>query len=251
MKLVLITGASNGVGAATARRFVKYGARVVMVARSADKLEALADDIGFGATAMPCDAADPQAVAEMATEVLRDHGVPDVIVHCAGAGAWKPVQETSPAEAVEMMGAPYFAAFNITHAFLPDMLERNTGTIIHVNSPACIAAWPKSAGYTAARSALLGFHRALSQDLAGTGVDSCHVIFGEIETDYFETNGISRDALPWLGKLIPVLSVERCAFVLTDLAMHPRAYTVAPFLLRPHTAIATLFPRFAAWMLRF
>ncbi|MGA9435420.1 MAG: SDR family NAD(P)-dependent oxidoreductase [Roseobacter sp.] len=251
MELVLITGASSGVGEAAARKFVKRGAKVILVARSADKLEAVAADIGFGAVAAPCDAADPAAVAALAEQVLETHGVPDVIVNCAGAGAWKSVQDTSPKEAVTMMNAPYFAAFNITHVFLPAMIARGSGQIMHINSPACLAAWRRSAGYAAARAALLGFHRALSQDLVGTGVESCHVIFGRVDTSFFAENNVQESDIPWLDKLVPRLSVEDCADALADLAIRPRAYAIYPFLLVPHIAVAMVAPRFAAWMLRF
>ncbi len=251
MELVLITGASSGVGAAAARKFVRRGARVILVARSADKLQAVADDIGFGAIAVPCDASDPQAVAALAKDVTAAHGVPDIIINSAGAGAWKRLEDTPPQEAVEMMGAPYFAAYNITYAFLPAMLERGHGTIIHVNSPACLTAWPASVGYTAARAALLGFHKALAQDLVGTGVRSCHVIFGRISSPYFEENNVAEADIPWLGNLVPILSEESCAETLADVAIRPRDYVISPFLLRPHIAVAMAFPRFAAWMLRF
>ena len=185
MKTVLITGASSGVGAAAARAFARTGARVILVARGEAPLTALADEIGVLAHAMPCDAADPVQVAALKERVLAEYGVPDVLIHSAGAGQWKTVQDTPPEEAVMMMNAPYFAAFTITHAFLPGMLERDSGTIISVNSPACIAAWPSSVGYAATRAALKGFHDALSQDLAATGVNACHVIFGRIDSPYF------------------------------------------------------------------
>lgn len=230
---------------------MRRGAKVLMVARAAEKLEAVAEKIGFEAIPCPCDASDGVAVEALKEQVLAEHGVPDVIVNSAGAGAWKTVQDTSPQEAVTMMGAPYFAAFNITQAFLPGMLERGDGILIHVNSPACMGAWPKSVGYTAARTALLGFHRALSQDLVGTGVESCHVIFGEIDTEYFETNSVAPGDLPALGKTIPTLSTEGCGLTIADLAITPRAYTVKPWLLKPHLAIAKLLPGLSAWALRF
>lgn len=251
MKLVLITGASSGVGAAAARKFVRWGAKVILVARSAEALDAVADDIGFGAIAAPCDAADPEAVAALAAQVLETHGVPDLIINCAGAGAWKSVQDTPPQEAVTMMNAPYFAAFNVTHAFLPSLVARGAGQIMHINSPACVAAWPNSAGYAAARAALLGFHRALSQDLAGTGVESSHIIFGRVDTAFFADNNVQESDIPWLDKLIPRLSAEDCAEALADVALRPRPYAIFPFLLVPHIAVAMVAPRFAAWLLRF
>lgn len=230
---------------------MRRGAKVILVARSESKLEAVANKIGFGAIPCPCDAADPASVDALKAHVLEEHGVPDVIVHSAGAGAWKTVQDTRPDEAMAMMQAPYFAAFNISHAFLPGMLARGSGVLIHVNSPACMAAWPKSAGYTAARAALLGLHRALLQDLVGTGVDSCHAIFGEINTPYFETNGVGQDDLPGLGKIVPTLTAEDCGLTLADLAMTPRPNTVRPWLLRPMLGLSALMPGLTAALLRF
>jgi short-subunit dehydrogenase len=150
-----------------------------------------------------------------------------------------------------MMQAPYFAAFNITHAFLTDMLERGTGLIISVNSPACIVPWPSSVGYTAARAALRGFHHALSQDLAGSGVACSHVIFGKISSEYFDNNPGVIEKMPWLSKTVPTLSVDASAEALTHLAAYPRHTAIYPWVLRIHCGFGVLFPRLARWLLRF
>lgn len=250
MPTILITGASSGVGAATARVFAAKGDDVLLVARSAERLAALASDIGARATPLPCDAADPDAVAEMAVKVLSRHGAPDVVVHCAGAGQWKTAQDTTPAEAVTMMQAPYFAAFNVTHAFLPAMLSRDTGTIISVNSPSCLAAWPSSVAYTAARAALRGFAEALAQDLHGTGLYSCHVIFGKISSDYFTNNPGVLEKMPLLAKTLPTLTSETCAEVIIRLAKVPRHTTIRPHMLRAHLATARIAPGLVRWLLR-
>lgn len=251
MKRVLITGASSGIGAAAAKAFHRQGAQVILVARTADKINALRDALGVTAVALPCDASDGDAVLAMATKVLEEVGAPDVIVHCAGAGQWKTVQDTTPTEAVEMMKAPYFTAFNVTHAFLPAMLERNSGVILHVNSPGSVVPWPSSVGYTAARAALRGFHEALSQDLAGTELHSCHVIFGKVSSEYFDNNPGVIDKMPGLTATIPTLTVERCAEALTHVAHYPQHEAIYPFILRPYILFGRVFPRPTRWMLRF
>jgi short-subunit dehydrogenase len=131
-----------------------------------------------------------------------------------------------------MMDAPYFSAFNLTHAFMPEMLRRKSGLVIHVNSPASALSWPGATGYTAARWALRGLHEALSLDLAGTGVRSSHVVFGKVTSEYFKNNPDSEKHLPGIAKLVPLLSPEECAEVIARTAEHPRREVIHPFMLR-------------------
>ena len=250
MKLVLITGASSGVGAATARKFVAEGAKVILVARGADGLTTLAGELGQNAVPMPCDASNGERVQQLADTVLKDHGTPDVIVNSAGAGQWKTVEDTSPSEAITMMEAPYFAAFNVTHSFLPSLKDRNSGVIIHVNSPASVFQWPSSAGYAASRAALKALHGALFQDLAGSGVHSCHVIFGKISSEYFDNNPGVEDHLPLLDKTIPTLSPEYCADRIIALANRPRQSAIYPAILKMYVAFSAVFPGITRWLLR-
>lgn len=250
MQTVLVTGASAGVGEATAELFIEKGCKVILLARSVDTLKNLAGRLGERAVIAPCDAADGDAVAQMAAQIIAEHGVPDVIVNSAGAGAWKSVVETSPQEARAMMDAPYFAAFNVVQAFLGPMLARDSGIIISLNSPACIVPWPGSAGYAAARGALRTFHEALSQDIATSNLHACHVIFGSIDTGYFETNAVDRGQLPTLDKFIPTLTPRQCADAIYGLAQRPKSSLIRPRILSLVAFFARLFPRMGQWFVR-
>ena len=141
-KLALVTGTSSGIGAATARFLAADGYHVILVGRRKDALDAVAADIGTSAIVEPCDVADGDAVLAMADRVRLEHGVLDVIINSAGAGQWKRIEDTTPAESVAMMGAPHFAAFNTTHAFMKDMLDRGSGLFtIHITSPVSLFPW--------------------------------------------------------------------------------------------------------------
>lgn len=231
-RLAVVTGASSGIGAATAARLALDGWRVVMVARRNDALDAVAARIPGETVVEALDASDGDAVLSMAERVFDRFGVPDALVNSAGAGQWKYIEDTPPVEAAQMMGAPFQAAYNVTHAFLGRMLARGSGAVVHVGSPASLLAWPGATAYTCSRWALRGLHEALRQDLAGAGVTTSHVLFGEVSSAYFENNPETYDHIPTIGKLIPVSTPERCARVIADTIARPRPQVLYPFALR-------------------
>lgn len=249
-KLVLVVGASSGVGAATARELVRRGYRTVLAARDGDRLKCLSQELGNLADFHACDASSIDGIQSLADYVQHRHGIPEIIVNCAGLGQWKRIEETSPAEAHLMIGAPYLAAFNATQIFMAKMLHRGSGVLIHVNSPACYFPWPSSVAYSASRFAVRGLHEALCQDLVGTGVHSCHLVFGRIDSEYFDNNPGVLDRMPRISSVIPTLTVEHCARRIADVAERPRRQLVDPLMLRLFYWSALALPWFTRWLLR-
>ena len=149
------------------------------------------------------------------------------------------------------MQAPYFAAFNITHAFMRDMLGQGHGVIIHVGSPVSIFTWPSYSGYAAGRWALRGLHESLCDDLYRTTVRSCHVIFGKVSSPYFAHNPNTEEKLPGIAKTIRAISTEECAKVIAQAVRRPRRRIVYPFMLRMYCWSYAVVPWIARWLLRY
>jgi short-subunit dehydrogenase len=250
-KLVVVTGASQGIGAATSRALAKHGARVILIARTEAKLQAIAEQVtaaGGEAHVRPCDLSDPAAVQTLADAIMAELGVPDVIINSAGAGRWLSVEETPMAEAVQMMHAPYFAAFFVTRAFLPKMIERHSGLIVNVQSPMSRFVTGGATGYAASRYALRAFNEGLRVDLRGTGVRTTEAMFGEVTSDYFTNNPGSHERIPKIGAIVPTLSSEKVADFLVKAIRTERALFIRPFMLTAFLVLLWMFPRLLRWM---
>jgi NADP-dependent 3-hydroxy acid dehydrogenase YdfG len=252
-RVAVVTGASSGIGAATARLLGAGGWSVVLVARRADRLADVARDVeasGGRALVAAIDAADGAAVEAMAMSVVTGLGLPDAVVNSAGAGVWRWMEDTSHEELGRLLGAPFLAAWNTTRAFLPGMLARGSGVIVHVGSPASVAPWPGATGYTTSRWALRGMHEALRQDLAGSGVASCHVLFGEVDSEYFDANPNTREHIPRVGRLIGVISPERAARTVVRVIERPRAQVFDPPMLAAMQVANRISPSLVALLAR-
>jgi NADP-dependent 3-hydroxy acid dehydrogenase YdfG len=252
-KVAVVTGASSGIGAATARLLGARGWQVALVARRADRLHEVAADVeaaGGHALVVPMDAADHHAARRLHDLVLGEFGVPDAIVNAAGAGAWRWMEDTSPEQFEAMLDAPLRAAWHTTQVFLADLLAQQRGTVVHVGSPGSLAPWPGATGYTTARWALRGLHEALRQDLAGTGVHSCHVVLGEVTSDYFLANPDTHQHIPRVARIIPVISPERAARVVVRTIVRPRAQVFHPPVLAAMQIVNRISPRLVALLAR-
>lgn len=251
-KLVLVTGASSGIGAATARAMAEAGGRVALLARSRELLDRVAAEInsaGGKARAYPVDLTDAEVVAAVAKEITEEMGTPDVIVNNAGSGKWLFVDETTPAQAVQMMAVPYFASFNVTHAFLPAMLERNSGHFVFISSVASRFVWPGATAYIAARWAVRGFSEALRADLDGSGIGITLYESGVVTSDYWKNNPGSRERVPKMGKLVPEVTPEQAAEAIVDGVQRNKGHVVIPFMMKLTCWNHALFPWAVQWLM--
>ena len=233
-KTVLITGASSGIGAATAKEFAEKGATVLLVARTQNKLQKIVSDIienGGKAKFFVADISDFIVVQKLAEKVKNEVGVPDIIVNNAGQGIWKFIDETSYEEVSEMMAVPYFASFYMTKAFLPEMQKRNSGHIVNMTSYAGFIAFSGATAYIAARNAMIGFNNALAADLYRTKIKTSLVYFAKVKSAYWQNNPGSEERLPTSQSLIPVITTEKAARAIVKGVQKGRRKIATPFMI--------------------
>ena len=164
-------------------------------------------------------------------------------------GSMQASRTLCPAEAVQMMAVPYFAAFYVTRAFLPDMLRRNTGHIVNVSSVASRFVWPGATAYIAARWAVRGFTEALRADLADTGIGVTLYESGVVESDYWNHNPGSRERVPKMGTLVPALTTEAAARAIVRGIEREQKLVVVPFMMRVTYWQHAIFPGVVQWLM--
>jgi short-subunit dehydrogenase len=204
----LVTGASSGIGAATARLFASNGTTVALVARRADRLEEVAADCRVGAPDSrwwSADLADPDGAAELALAVWDELGPIDVVVNNAGIPLRRPADRLTLAEVERAMTVNYLSPVAITLALLPRLLERGSGTIVNVSSLGGRLGIAHEAAYCASKFALAGWSESLAADLVGTGLAVRLVLPGPIDTEIWDQP--DNDPADYSGPLVPAHEV--------------------------------------------
>ncbi|MFI5182551.1 MAG: SDR family NAD(P)-dependent oxidoreductase [Thermoanaerobaculia bacterium] len=195
----LITGASSGIGADLARIFAREGHDLVLVARSRDRLDALAREVKekYGATArvLPIDLSEPGAARVIHAQAAEEGIEVDVLVNNAGFGMRGPFPELDPGRQLEMIQVNLVALTELTHLFAPEMVRRARGRILNVASTAAFQPGPLMAVYCATKAYVLSFSAALADELRGSGVTVTCVAPGATETGFGEVAGVSATRL--------------------------------------------------------
>ena len=233
-KVAVITGASSGIGAATAKRLAREGMRLVLVARRAERLAQLAEEIqqeGGKADVITADLGQEAERNRLYEQVSADYGTTDILVNNAGLGWYGYGADMPWKTAREMLQVNVVAVVQLTLLFLARMRERDTGHIINVGSIAGSIPSQGVAVYSATKSFLDAFTTSLFREMQGSRVRMSVVRAGPVATEFFDT-AAKRPA----GSRIPAerfgVSAELVAERIWGLLRHPHRVIYVPRLLR-------------------
>lgn len=246
-RTAVVTGASSGIGRATALELARRGADLVLAARRIDRLTEVADAcarLGVTARAVETDVRSEEACRRL----IGEAGRVDVLVNNAGYAVFDTAADADPALLRDMMETNYFGTVHCTRAVLPQMLSRGEGAIVNVASIAGIMGFARMAGYGATKAATICFTEGLRDELAASGVRVALVCPGTTNTEFFEK--AEKDKMPGASRLIPAVSPERVARAICDAAEDGGYRRIVPLLASIYMRFKELSPRLAHLMMR-
>lgn len=239
---VLVTGASSGIGAAIAAEYLRQGARVTVVARRRDRLDALARDAGSRCHVIAADLADHARAAQVVAEAEAALGPLDVLVNNAGVQILGPMHDTPWSDAEQLMKVNVFAPLRLTMAALPSMIERRRGTIVDIASMAAIAPTPGMLFYNASKAALGAASEGLRAEVAPHGIHVVTVYPGPVESE-METAAREKFVPGPLVSRVPTGTPEVLARLVADAVARKRPRVIYP----KFYGLSRMFPGITRW----
>ena len=216
-KVVMVTGASSGIGLESARKFAANGAAVILVARTLSKLEEQVDIIqkqGGEAYAYACDLSELTDIDRLARKVVEDFGRVDILVNNAGRSIRRAVMESLDRfhDYERTMQLNYFGCVRLISGLLPSMVANKGGQIINISSIGCLVNAPRFAAYVASKSALDAFSRSLSSEVKQDNIDISTIYMPLVRTPMIAPTKIYNYAPTW--------SVDKASSLVVDAAIH-------------------------------
>lgn len=233
-----MTGASSGIGEATALALAGAGASVSLAARRAERIEALAEKIvadGGRAIAVPTDVSDEEQARSFIEQTTERLGAPDVLVNNAGAMLIGPVEGADTERWRRMIDANVYGVLYCTHAVLPAMREAGRGHVVNVSSVAGRRANPYFAVYNLTKFGVTAFSEALRQELAESGIRVTVVEPGFVDTELSSHNDevVRQGAEQMKEKLVKVLDPEDIAAAILDAVSRPAHVNISEVVVMP------------------
>ncbi|CCQ36976.1 probable oxidoreductase (short-chain dehydrogenase family) [Natronomonas moolapensis 8.8.11] len=237
-QVALVTGASSGIGRATAAELAAAGASVALAARREGELETLAREIeseGGEALVVPTDVTDEEQLEAMIETTVAEFGSLDVLVNNAGVMLLEAVADADTDNWRQMIEVNLLAVMNATHAALPVMREQGRGHVVNVSSVAGRQAIASASGYNATKFGVNGFTEAFRQEVAEDGIRTTLIEPGIVDTELQEhipDEEIKRETEAWVDSLDP-LTGQDIAETIRFAATRPPHVSVNELLVRP------------------
>lgn len=251
--VIIITGASSGIGEATARLFAREGWRVVLAARRFERLQALSEQIRtMGGEALPIavDIARLEDIQNMVDMALSHYGQIDVLFNNAGFGRLKWLEDLNPFEDIEsQLRVNLLGVIWTTRAVLPHMMERGRGHIINMSSVAGWVALPTYSVYAASKFAIRGFTEAMRREVKAYGIRVSGIYPGGVATEFGLHTGAPY-RVRWRLASALELSAEQVAKVVFKVVKRPRRTVIIPWLLQVGVWLNALFPSLFDWIIQ-
>ena len=234
-KVVIVTGASSGIGEATAREFGREGAKVVLAARRVDKLQSLAMDInsmGNGAETfvVQADLSKLEDIQLLVAQTLEKFGRIDVLVNNAGFGRLDWLENLDPIKDIQaQIDVNVMGVIQTTRQVLPVMINQRAGSIINMCSMAGLIGTPTYTIYAASKHAVHGFSEALRREVKPWGIDVSLIYPGGVVTEFNQHAGIKRKTNASTPKFM-LLTAEQVGSAVVKLVRHPRRMWIIPWL---------------------
>jgi short-subunit dehydrogenase len=211
----LVTGASSGIGAEMARVLAEHGHNLVLVARRAERLEALRAELelryGISAVVISADLSGSNAGQELYNDVSRSNIEINILVNNAGFNVYGPFTETDLESERRMIQVNVVAVVELTKRFARDMVQRGFGRILNLGSTGSFAPAPLDSLYAASKAFVLSFSEALAEELKGTGVAVTVLCPGPTETEFAASAGMLETKI-FSGRLMPAQKVAAIGY---------------------------------------
>ncbi|MCU0491943.1 MAG: SDR family NAD(P)-dependent oxidoreductase [Chloroflexaceae bacterium] len=246
-RVVIITGASSGIGAAAARAFAEAGANVVLAARSAEKLQTLAAGLPGRPLVLPTDVSDEGQARSLVERTLAERGRVDILVNNAGVGLAGPIAALNPRDLEQALAVDLLGPLYTTQAAVPAMRRQGRGQIINVSSVVGLQALPYLGGYAAAKAALDRLTEALRMELRGSGIAVTLLRPGTTSTGFSTRRlGSGKERRRVSPRGVPP---EVVALALLRAARREPRLAYVSLADRLRVALAILFPGLTQWAL--
>jgi short-subunit dehydrogenase len=192
-KVIVVVGATGGIGSALAHKLAEAGARLVLVARDKDKLVTLAEELAGEVAVFPTDITKPEQVEALFKQIIADFGQIDALVNAAGAGVMKPYSNLEPADLDAMLEVNLKGSFYTCQAAAELMQERKSGHICNVVGILGKHSMPMAAAYCASKYAVVGFSKCMAEELKRFGVKFTLFYFGGIDSPFWDNVSLKVD----------------------------------------------------------